>query len=69
MTLTHVRPLDDPVKETNTFLRFNLPLKVERYTDEQYQRLLVSSDWSREETDMLMQLVEVAMPSVFFFSR
>ena len=58
MLLTHVRPLDDPLKETNAFLRFNLPLQMLRYDAATYQRKLRSDDWTKEETDALMELAE-----------
>lgn len=42
-----------------TFAKYNIKAQVPRgYTDEQYQRHLQSDDWSREETDYLMGLVE-----------
>lgn len=42
-----------------TFAKYNIKAQVpKKYTDEQYQRHLQSDDWSREETDYLMALVE-----------
>jgi DNA methyltransferase 1-associated protein 1 len=42
-----------------TFAKYNIKAQVPKeYTDEQYQRHLQSDDWSREETDYLMGLVE-----------
>lgn len=41
------------------FAKFNIkPQLPKRYTDEQYNRHLKSDDWTREETDYLMDLVE-----------
>ncbi|PCG91624.1 Hypothetical protein PENO1_092890 [Penicillium occitanis (nom. inval.)] len=41
------------------FAKYNIKAQVpRRYTDDQYQRYLQSDDWSREETDYLMGLVE-----------
>ncbi|GAD93232.1 DNA methyltransferase 1-associated protein DMAP1 [Paecilomyces variotii No. 5] len=41
------------------FAKYNIKAQVpKRYTDEQYNRHLKSDDWSREETDYLMDLVE-----------
>lgn len=41
------------------FAKYNIKAQVpKRYTDEQYQRHLQSDDWTREETDYLMDLVE-----------
>ncbi|KAJ9264575.1 hypothetical protein DTO212C5_7078 [Paecilomyces variotii] len=41
------------------FAKYNIKAQVpKRYTDEQYNRYLKSDDWTREETDYLMDLVE-----------
>ncbi|OKL59186.1 SWR1-complex protein 4 [Talaromyces atroroseus] len=41
------------------FAKYNIKAQVpRRYTDEQYQRHLQSDDWTRDETDYLMDLVE-----------
>lgn len=41
-----------------TFAKYNVKARVpQRYTDDEYDRLLRSDDWSREETDYLMDLV------------
>jgi DNA methyltransferase 1-associated protein 1 len=39
------------------FSKYNVEVTVPTYTDEQYHKLLVNSNWSREETDYLMDLV------------
>ncbi|KAK2763939.1 DNA methyltransferase 1-associated protein 1 [Arachnomyces sp. PD_36] len=42
-----------------TFAKFNVKAQVpKRYTDEQYDRYLRNDNWTREETDYLMDLVE-----------
>ncbi|KAL5362325.1 hypothetical protein BJX96DRAFT_185964 [Aspergillus floccosus] len=41
------------------FAKYNIKPRVpNRYTDEEYNRHLKSDDWSREETDYLMDIVE-----------
>lgn len=41
------------------FAKYNIKAQVpKRYTDEQYQRHLQSHDWTREETDYLLDLAE-----------
>jgi DNA methyltransferase 1-associated protein 1 len=43
--------------EDSAFAKYNAQVSVPQYTDEQYQQHLKSEDWSREETDYLMELV------------
>jgi DNA methyltransferase 1-associated protein 1 len=59
--------VDEKKEETSTatetgiypFAKYNVKAQVpKRYTDEQYNRHLKSDDWTREETDYLMDLVE-----------
>ena len=57
--LSHVRPLDDPVRTVNSFLRMNKAYAFSRYSDAQYEKKLRSDEWTREETDHLMSLVEL----------
>lgn len=41
-----------------TFAKYNVKARLpKRYSDDEYNRLLRSDDWSREETDYLMDLV------------
>jgi DNA methyltransferase 1-associated protein 1 len=41
------------------FAKYNIkPRLPKKYTDEQYDRYLISEDWTREETDYLLDLVE-----------
>jgi hypothetical protein len=50
-----------PIKKNNNSLRpEKLSQKVEvlRYTDDEYSKLLTRDDWSREETDYLLDLCE-----------
>ncbi|CRG85371.1 SWR1-complex protein 4 [Talaromyces islandicus] len=48
-----------PAEQPYMFAKYNIkPQLPKRYTDEQYNRHLQSDDWTREETDYLMDLVE-----------
>lgn len=50
------KPKDEPLYP---FAKFNVKAQVpKRYTDEQYEQYLKSAQWTREETDYLMDLVE-----------
>jgi DNA methyltransferase 1-associated protein 1 len=44
--------------EDSTFAKFNVKVSVPQYNDEQYEAKLKSDDWSREETDYLINLIE-----------
>ncbi|PKY02165.1 DNA methyltransferase 1-associated protein DMAP1 [Aspergillus campestris IBT 28561] len=60
--------VDGPKEEENTpqalgqeslFAKYNIKARVPRhYTDEEYNRHLKNDDWSRQETDYLVDLVE-----------
>ena len=55
--LTHVRPGDDPNRNRNVFLRYNLTADFARYTDSEYASMLAeTTGWNREQTDELMRL-------------
>ncbi|GLI77592.1 swr complex subunit [Penicillium ochrochloron] len=46
-----------PKEQEYAFAKYNIKARVpRRYTDEEYNRHLKSDDWSREETDYLMNL-------------
>jgi DNA methyltransferase 1-associated protein 1 len=46
-----------PLEQDYTFAKYNVKARVpRRYNDDEYSRLLKSDDWSREETDYLMDL-------------
>ncbi|KAA8649104.1 hypothetical protein EYZ11_000653 [Aspergillus tanneri] len=48
-----------PADQQYAFAKYNIkPRVANRYTDEEYNRHLKSDDWSRKETDYLMDLVE-----------
>ncbi|QKX56273.1 uncharacterized protein TRUGW13939_03374 [Talaromyces rugulosus] len=48
-----------PAEQPYMFSKYNIkPQLPKRYTDEQYNRHLQNDDWTREETDYLMDLVE-----------
>ena len=57
--LTHVRPRDDPNRERNVFLRYKEPTEFAHYSDAEYNKLLQSNAWSREQTDELMRLCDL----------
>ena len=44
--------------EDSMFAKYNVRVNVMKYTDEQYAQHLVSEDWTKEETDYLIQLIE-----------
>lgn len=44
--------------EDSAFAKFNVRLNLPKYDDSQYNSSLQSSDWTKEETDYLMNLVE-----------
>ena len=45
--------------DVSSFAKYNVKAQCpKRYTDEQYNQLLQSDDWSREETDYLMDLTQ-----------
>jgi DNA methyltransferase 1-associated protein 1 len=44
--------------EDSAFAKFNVKVNVPKYDDEQYESKLKSSDWSKEETDYLMGLIQ-----------
>lgn len=47
-----------PQEQEYTFAKYNVKARVpRRYSDDEYNRLLRSDDWSREETDYLMDMV------------
>lgn len=41
----------------STFAKFNVQMEKLKYTDEEYESLLRSEDWTREETDYLVDIV------------
>lgn len=46
-----------PLEQEYTFAKYNIKARTpRRYNDDEYNRLLRSDDWSREETDYLMDL-------------
>ncbi|KAL4798896.1 hypothetical protein BDV19DRAFT_340416 [Aspergillus venezuelensis] len=48
-----------PIEQEYTFAKYNIKAKVpNRYSTDEYNLHLKSDDWSREETDYLMDLVE-----------
>jgi DNA methyltransferase 1-associated protein 1 len=40
------------------FAKYNVQVNIPKYTDEQYEANLRNEDWSREETDYLMRVVQ-----------
>jgi DNA methyltransferase 1-associated protein 1 len=49
-------PKEEDVEDSH-FAKFKVKVNVPTYTDEQYDANLRNEDWSREETDYLMELV------------
>ncbi|KJZ79634.1 SWR1-complex protein 4 [Hirsutella minnesotensis 3608] len=49
-------PVDEV--EDSAFAKFNVQVSVPQYSDEQYRQHLRSDDWSKEETDYLVDLVK-----------
>lgn len=47
-------PVDDV--EDSAFAKYNVRVSVPQYTDDQYLQNLQNEDWSRQETDYLMEL-------------
>ncbi|KAH6722514.1 SWR1-complex protein 4 [Leptodontidium sp. 2 PMI_412] len=47
----------EPALEDSTFAKFNVHVNTPQYTDEQYNLVLQSNDWTKDETDYLLQLV------------
>lgn len=43
--------------EDSMFAKFNVQVNIPKYDDDQYESKLKSEEWSKEETDYLMQLV------------
>ncbi|KAL2017843.1 hypothetical protein VTK56DRAFT_1588 [Thermocarpiscus australiensis] len=46
----------DDKPEDSAFAKFNVRVSVPQYSDDQYQANLQSSDWTKEETDYLLEL-------------
>ncbi|EGS20015.1 uncharacterized protein CTHT_0045120 [Thermochaetoides thermophila DSM 1495] len=47
---------EDEKPEDSAFAKFNVKVQVPSYTDEHYQSHLQHADWTKEETDYLMEL-------------
>ena len=59
LVMHHWRPLTDDTPEVDaTWAPFNTTSQVFRYSDEEYTQLLKDDDWSREETDYLIDLCD-----------
>lgn len=50
-------PKTEPEMEDSAFAKYNVQVSVPQYSDDQYRQSLKSDDWSKEETDYLMDLV------------
>lgn len=48
----------EPEVEDSTFAKYNVQVNIPKYNEEQYLEKLQSDDWSKDETDYLMGLVE-----------
>jgi DNA methyltransferase 1-associated protein 1 len=51
-------PLPVAEVEDSTFAKYNVRVQTPKYDDEQYNTKLRSEEWSRDETDYLMKLVQ-----------
>lgn len=51
-------PQSVPEIDDSTFAKYNVRVQTPKYDDEQYNTKLRSEDWSRDETDYLMDLVQ-----------
>jgi DNA methyltransferase 1-associated protein 1 len=51
-------PQSVPEIDDSTFAKYNVSVQTPKYDDEQYNTKLRSEDWSRNETDYLMDLVQ-----------
>lgn len=47
----------EPAVEDSAFVKFNVKVDVPEYNEEQYNAKLQSDDWTKDETNYLMQLV------------
>jgi len=50
------RKTDNPESLEYQFAKFNVKVDVPTYTDDEYEAVLKSEDWTREETDYLFEL-------------
>lgn len=48
----------EPELEDSAFAKFNVKIQLWEYNDEQYNAKLQSDEWTKDETDYLMQLVK-----------
>lgn len=48
----------EPEMEDSAFAKFDVKIQLWEYTDEQYNAKLQSDEWTKDETDYLMQLVK-----------
>lgn len=51
-------PTADEPLEDSAFAKYNVRVQVPQYSEDQYNANLESDDWTREETDYLMQLAK-----------
>jgi DNA methyltransferase 1-associated protein 1 len=49
---------DPQVVSSSEFAKYNVEVELPQFTDEEYDAYLRNNDWSREETDYLLQLVK-----------
>ncbi|KAJ9150030.1 SWR1-complex protein 4 [Coniochaeta hoffmannii] len=48
----------DDKPEDSTFAKFNVQVAVPQYSEDQYNSILVNDDWTKDETDYLLQMVK-----------
>lgn len=57
MPMEDVENQDPQIETEYEFAKYNVQVEVPTYTDEEYETHLRSDDWSREETDYLLEMV------------
>jgi DNA methyltransferase 1-associated protein 1 len=56
--MEHSENLEAAVVSSSEFAKYNVEVEMPTFTDEEYDAHLRSDDWSREETDYLLHLVQ-----------
>ncbi|KAF2002675.1 hypothetical protein P154DRAFT_488133 [Amniculicola lignicola CBS 123094] len=49
---------DTPIEDSSEFVKYNVEVEMPTFTDEEYNLYLRSNDWTREETDYLLQTIK-----------
>ncbi|CAM1500875.1 Fc.00g100370.m01.CDS01 [Cosmosporella sp. VM-42] len=51
-------PVKDDVVEDSSFAKYNVQVSVPQYSDDQYRQCLQNTEWTKEETDYLLDLAQ-----------